>query len=309
MQERNRILLEAVDSIRPDTVLIEHFPFSKLHLRPEILPIINRAREINSQARVVCSLRDISPRTANEPDSSQYRLDVLHMLESYFDGILVHADPGFVRLEEGIPWARDITVPIEYTGYVSERPSGIVEHMNGSSDQVTGADGLVIASAGGSGNPGLLRHYINAWKHAEGQETMAKYRLVIFAPLFLPENKLRFLKELAIGSQIDIRPFTSNFLDWMYMADLTINEAGYNTCTNILETRTPAIIIPNPLMSDQTLRARRFASSHLATVIEPRDINPGRLGKAIIETLAWPASKHNIDLDGAQKTLEFLGKP
>ena len=247
--------------------------------------------------------------TSSAPATKQMKLEVLDLLRGYFDGILVHADPGFVRLEEGIPWVQDIPVAIEYTGYVSEKPAGKIDHGKESSDRKAGVDGLVIASAGGSGNPGLLTHYINAWKRAERQQSMANYRLVIFAPLFLPDNKLDLLKGHAAGSAIEIRPFTSNFVDWMNATNLTINEAGYNTCTNILETRTPAIIIPNPLMSDQSLRARRFAASRLATVIEYRDVNPDRLGKAILETLVWPASKHNIDLDGAQKTLEFLSKP
>jgi predicted glycosyltransferase len=309
MQERKRLLIEAVDRIRPDAVLIEHFPFSKLHLRAEIVPLINRVREVNNQARIISSLRDISPRTANEPDPDQYRLDVLHLLSRYFDGILVHADPGFVRLEEGIPWVRDIAVPIEYTGYVSEKPSAAVGHTDGASDPVTDAAGLVIASAGGSGSHGLLTHYINAWQQANRQGALANYKLVIFTPLFMPQSTLHFLGELATACGTEIRPYTANFVDWMYSADLTINEAGYNTCTNILETQTPAILIPNSRMSDQSLRARRFAASGLATVIKSAEVNPDRLGRAIIETLAGPAPSHGIDLDGAQKTVELLARP
>ena len=307
MQDRKRILLEAVDDIRPDVVLIEHFPFSKLHLRSEIVPIITLAREVNNRSRVISSIRDISPRTANEPDPDQYRREVLHLLSNFFDGILVHADPAFVRLEECVPWAGEIPVPIEYTGYVSEKPAGKACHIKASPDQNTISDDLVIASAGGSGSEDLLTHYIDAWKRADRQGAVAKYKLVIFAPLFLPEHTLRSLRERATGSQIEIRHFTPGLVDWMCAADLTINEAGYNTCTNILETRTPAILIPNPLMSDQSLRASRFAASRLATVIESRDVNPDRLARTIIETLGRPESRHNIDLDGAQKTLDILG--
>jgi predicted glycosyltransferase len=140
----------------------------------------------------------------------------------------------------------------------------------------------------------------------ERQQALAGYRLLVFAPLFLPEQRLAQLGELASGSRIEIRPFSRDFVDWMYGAELAISEAGYNTCMNILETGTRAILIPNPLMSDQSLRARRFAESLLATVIEAGDLTPERLGRAMVDSLARPARPHNIDLDGARKTLAFL---
>lgn len=308
MLDRKRILLEAVDRIRPDNLLIEHFPFSKLHLRTEIVPLIDRVRALNHPARIFSSLRDISPRTAHEPDPGPYRQEVLELLRSCFDGVLVHADPEFVRLETGIPWTADIPVPIEYTGYVSESVTGSADSIREGSHQRTPGGGLVIASAGGSGSRDLLMQYIHAWRQEDLRAALPRYRLVIFTPLFLPQATLHQLRELAGDSRIEIRPFTAEFVAWMTAADLTINEAGYNTCTNILATRTPAILIPNPRMSDQALRARRFADSRLATVIEPGDVNSGRLGKAIVETLARPAPEHSIDLEGADNTLAFFDR-
>lgn len=303
MRERKRILLQAIERLRPDVLLVEHFPFSKLHLRAEIVPLIGRARAVNTAARVYSSVRDITPRTVNEPEPARYRRDVLHLLESHFDAILVHADPGFVRLEEGIPWTGDIPLPIVYTGYVSERPA---DGTQGSARRRGPDGGLIIATAGGSGNADLVTLYIRAWQAMERQQALAGYRLLVFAPLFLPEQRLAQLAGLAIGSRIEIRPFSRDFVDWMYGAELAISEAGYNTCMNILETGTRAILIPNPLMSDQSLRARRFAESRLATVIEAGDLTPERLGRAMVDCLARPARTNNIDLDGARKTLAFL---
>ncbi len=60
---RARALAAAVERIRPDVVLVDHYPFSKWELEDEIAGAIDTARRANPAVRVLCSLRDIAPRT------------------------------------------------------------------------------------------------------------------------------------------------------------------------------------------------------------------------------------------------------
>jgi predicted glycosyltransferase len=92
----------------------------------------------------------------------------------------------------------------------------------------------------------------------------------------------------------------------MQSADLSISHAGYNTCTNVLETRTRSILVPNLQMSDQRGRARRFAERGLAATIDPAELTPQRLARAILDQLEAPKPQHDINLDGARITSQIL---
>ena len=46
---------------------------------------------------------------------------VVPVLNRYFDYVLIHGDPRLFQLESFFPWIENIEIPIEYTGYVSEK--------------------------------------------------------------------------------------------------------------------------------------------------------------------------------------------
>jgi predicted glycosyltransferase len=89
-------------------------------------------------------------------------------------------------------------------------------------------------------------------------------------------------------------------------ADVSISQAGYNTCTNVLETRVRAILVPNPATLDQVIRARRMAELGLARTLEAPDLDSDRLATAILDTLAGPRPVHTLDLQGAENTRVLL---
>lgn len=305
MEQRKQLLLKSVAQIRPDVVLIEHFPFSKWELYQEIIPMIELAQRVNKNVKIICSLRDITGRMRHDSNGEQHHLKVVETLHQYFHGILVHADPKLVRLEEYISWVEQITIKIEYTGYVSQKVSPNPVSINSSQLQDSG---IILVSAGGAGSIDLISHCIAAWKHPSLQNFINNHQLIIFTPLFAAEDELKYLKKYMENKQIQIHPFSADFLDYMQAATLSISQAGYNTCTNILETRTPAILIPNSTMSDQLPRAHLLAGRGLVTIMDGDNLNPSKLSSTIIDALSRPIIKHNIDLDGARKTRKILEK-
>ena len=290
MAERGRLLSAALDRIRPDALVIEHFPFSKRELRDEIVPLIERARAVAPRVRVLGSVRDIPPGTGDDPGDEAYRDRVLAAFDEHFDGLLVHTDPALLPFNEPIPWADKIGVPLVCTGYVSEKLDG----RGGPDAGRAAARGYVTLSTGGSHLPDLVDRALEAWRRLESGR--GGRELVVFLPpsdrdaRTVDDPSVRFL------------PFTADFLPWLGGADLSISQAGYNTCVNVLETRARAILVPSVTMSDQAPRARRLAERGLVHSIPVAELTVERLAAAMRAALAGPRPRHGIDLDGATRT-------
>jgi predicted glycosyltransferase len=304
MQRRLRILLASIEQFQPQAVVIEHFPLRRWELHAEIIALIERAREVNPAVKIVSSFRDILGLSRCDPPTEEHGCKLLEVLHEYFDQLLVHADPRLIRLDEQTRFANRIEIPIEYTGYVSQRLGK--GHTDAAHTQRE--DGMVIASAGGTGDTFLLEVAIDAWTRATVRRAMGKSTLLVFLPLSIKPHDVALLRRRAGDHSIRLMPYTTDFLDWMQLSDLSISHSGYNTCTNILETRTRSILVPNLEMSDQRLRARRLAERGLACSIEPAELTPDRLADAMIDRIQEPAPEHDIDLDGASATCRILNR-
>ena len=142
-----------MEQICPDVFCVEFFPFSRWSLKSEILNTIVRLNEVNPDAKVLCSLRDIPTRAKSnvlQPTiapvqrrdgdamrfysvpfggihheywafNRRYYEEVVPVLNQYFDAVLVHGDSQLSRLEDHFPWVADIGIPVVYTGFVSEK--------------------------------------------------------------------------------------------------------------------------------------------------------------------------------------------
>jgi predicted glycosyltransferase len=154
----------------------------------------------------------------------------------------------------------------------------------------------VVLSTGGAHLPDLVDHTLEAWRRLRTGGAGDR-RLVVFLPPFgrgeapaSDDPSVRFL------------PFTADFLPWLAGADLSISQAGYNTCANVLETRARAVLVPSGAMSDQGPRARRLAERGLVQTVPGSHLTPERLAKAMADALAGPGAQHCLDLDGAERT-------
>lgn len=299
MQERAARLLDAVERVRPQVLLVEYFPFSKWELADELLPAIRAAR--HSGAKVLCSLRDVVPQTRFETAGpSLYPARVTQLLNRHFDGLLIHADPTLTRLEEHFPGVADILPPVHYTGLVSKKLTsspGVAAEIQ----RVTGGRPFVLASAGGgAGGRALIAFVTAAWR----QPRLANGRLlVICAGLGWPEVRTPPAPRRDEG--IAMLPFRVDFLHWRAAADLSLSQCGYNTAANLLETGTPAIVMPSASMSDQPARAGRLAELGLVELFDPRTGAEG-LANAIARASRRGHRVHSVDLGGAERTRSLI---
>jgi len=290
MERRRRLLSEAADELRPDILLIEHYPFSKWELAAEIISLIECARTALRRCKVVCSLRDIPPAAVDRAEPARYRQEVTQTLREHFDLLLVHADPRLIRLDEFFSWVDEVPVPVVYTGYVSEKLAERAIPREG---------GEVIASTGGGDGGELLCQCADAWRRLSTSGQTGGRRLTVFQP---PFGKV----DLPADDSIRLEPFSTSFLRRMATADLSISRAGYNTCANILETRTPAVVVPDRTMFDQLWRARRLTERGLVQAVLDDPIDVGKLAAAIAAGFSRGPVTHDLDLDGARRTREIL---
>jgi predicted glycosyltransferase len=309
LEERRRALSAATTTLAPDAVVIEHYPFSKWELETEILAVLDAARAANPAVLRVCAIRDVCRKTRHEAVADgAYVERVLARLSAHFDAVLVHADPAVTRLEEHFDAAHRIPVPVAYTGYVSERA---VRAAGNAAPSATA--GYVVASEGaGSGGDEFVFACVDAWRSLHVRRAVGDRSLVVFPGLLFPDASRERLRRETSGGPFVVREFSSDFLDCLVGADLSVGRAGYNTCTNVLETRKRAVLVPDPRMSDQRFRARRLADLGLATCLEPEHLSVERLAAEIEAALAEDPPEHAVDLDGARGTrrvLQELSRP
>jgi len=259
---RTGTLAAAVAAIRPDVVIVEHFPFSKWELAEEIFGLIDGARAANAQVRVVSSIRDVVWKTRFDPgDEDAHAARVVATLNDRFDALLVHSDPRLLRLVESFPRASEIRVPLVHTGFVVETPPVVATAAaNGEASAPT-----LVASSGGGVEGLLLAHAV-----IEGFRLLRPHapslRLQLFGGLSFAPAQIEALTHEAAGLPARIAPFSADFLTTLAHATVSVSRAGYNTCMNLLATNVPAVLVPSAARSDQRLRAARLAERRIATV-------------------------------------------
>jgi len=295
---RAQVLAEAMRMIEPDVVLVDHYPFSKWELHPEISTMIGAARAVNGGVRIVCSLRDIAPRTRFEDMSdTEHAARVVELLGEWFDGLLVHADPAFVELGEHFVGAADVPVAFRYTGFVTEPlPAPPVSSRP-----------WAVASGGGADTTEFLVSAIEAFRHAAAAGALGDMRLQVFAGLALDDDDRGVLRGAAADGPVDVHEFSSSFLGWLRGAELSINRAGYNTTAALLRARVRSVVVPGPRLSDQRPRAQRMADAGVAVMVDSSDEQDVAVLRGAIErALTMPPPVHDFDLEGVATTGHLL---
>ena len=339
-KKRRQILLEKIAQIQPDIFVIELFPFARSRLYKELVPAIQKARAINPEVKVICSVREIIKKAPGEelakkrpphPETSFFRSKmvwylspfwgknkkkkrlarlyyerVVPTLNSYFDYVLIHGDPRLFQLESFFPWIENIEIPVEYTGYVSEK----LESRDADTQKTIEEQGPYVLVSVGGGILGwdMITTAVQAWKILCEHGYVQNMKMVIFAGVFIKDDEYDAIKEMCTEDSFYFSRFTNNFLQWMQSAELSISQAGYNTCMNVLETGVRAILVPIPryVDIDQNIRAQKLADLGVVDTIRSESLHSENLITAMTDRLKRPRFRHDIVMDGALKTKEFI---
>jgi predicted glycosyltransferase len=292
LKARRDRLVSLLHSTKPQLILIEAFPFGRRQMRFELLALLEAARAMQPKPIIAASVRDIvQPLTKTGREA-----EVLRTLKLYFDHVLVHGDPRLVRLADSFPAEARIAPPVSYTGLVT---GGDIAPAPERFD--------VIVSAGGGAAQGRL---CQTALEARALTPLVDRRwLVITGPNAPDGLTATLMSKLQDGDAVV--PFRSDFPGLLAQAQLSISQAGYNTCGDLLRTGCPAVLVPFAAGGEreQTLRAGRLAERGLAVSVDEASLDAPRLAEAIGRAVAGGRrSAAGIDLDGADRTAGLIKK-
>jgi predicted glycosyltransferase len=302
LNQRKAILFEAFRQERPDMLVIELYPFGRKAFRFELDPVLESiASGALPRSTVICSLRDI---LVEKKDTQAYEDRVVRILNRWFDGLLVHADPDWISLDETFSRIKDISPPVVYTGFVAQQPRKGDRERIRQRLGLRASEHLIVISAGG-GNVGgkLCEAATEAFRFLPKDGGFIGR---VFTGPFLDEVDFRRIAANA-PPNVQVERFTPEFPAFLAAADLSISMAGYNTCMNILATGVKALVLPFSQNREQEMRAHRLADKGFVSILQEGDLVANRLAKRIMAAIeTWPVRSAPPSLDGAAKTASIL---
>ncbi|WP_412065512.1 glycosyltransferase family protein [Rhizobium sp. SYY.PMSO] len=289
LSHRRDLLLDAFRQAAPDVVIIEAFPFGRRQMRFELLPLLEAVATADPKPRLYSSVRDILQQQ-KKPGRDE---ETVALLRDRFDGVLVHGDPHFVRLEETFPLTGAIADKIVYTGLVAPAlPPEPAETFD------------IVVSAGGGA---VGRDLVRASLEAAGRVATDRRWLLIAGPN-LPEQDYAALEEDAPDNVTLVR-FRRDFPSLLRGAELSISQAGYNTVGDLLVAGCRAILVPFTAggETEQSVRAERLERLGLALTLPEAGLTTDLLAEAVTTALSRPKPDNpDIDLGGAAGTSAIL---
>ena len=292
-RERRRDGLLAVwRRIQPHVIVLELYPFGRRQMRFELLPLLDAALASERRPIIASSVRDIlvaSPKP-------ERLVEMLKRVETYFDHVLVHGDPGLVPFESTFPHAAQIAGKLHYTGYVVDRTG----QRGGPGSP--GWDEVLVSSGGGAMGDALMRSAIQA----RAKSTLNGKRWRVLVGVKVPEDEYQALIALAGENgetgDIVVERARGDFPTMLMNCALSISQGGYNTLMECMHAGCRAIIVPyaGGLETEQTLRAELLAKRGVITVLAETELSPGAMAEAVERSLAGPgAATAGVRTDGA----------
>ncbi|MGL5792804.1 MAG: glycosyltransferase family protein, partial [Waterburya sp.] len=280
---------------QPDILIIELFPFGRRRFSFELIPLIEKAKAMGT--KIVSSIRDI---VVTKQNQQRHEEKVCRLINKYFDMLLIHGDPNFVKLNLSFSRVSDLTCPVHYTGYVVQpipQPQPIDDKP------------LILVSVGG----GRFGHdLLECVAHtAPILKEQIPHHLQVFTGAFSPDEVLVKLQQITKNlDNITIERYTPKFLNYMQQADLSIGMSGYNTTMNILSTGVKAMMMAFQGNNDkeQETRLKKLDSLGRVKMIQSEDLQPEKFAQNIINYLAQNPSSLTIDLNGVNNTRYYLHK-
>ena len=294
---RREMILNVFEHYEPDALLIELFPFGRKKFAYELLPLLKAARRINhKKTQVFCSLRDIMVNIRK--DQLRHDNRARWLADRYFDGVLVHSDPKFARLEESFHPSRPLKTALSYTGFVLPRGKafGAVERKHQ----------LLVSAGGGMVGGALLQLAARAqpmlW-------SLLKLPATLVAGPFLPENEWRQLNQIAKNCPgLTLLREVPNMTELLQSHSVSVSQCGYNTVMDILKSGIAALVVPfaKGRENEQTNRAERMKKLGLLKTIAAEDLNPERFVYEVEQLLSFSPSTVNLNLEGARQSAEII---
>lgn len=293
---RGAMILHELQSLKPDVLLIELFPFGRKKFSNELLPLIEHAHAMPKRPQIVCSVRELL--VTVRKDQQAHDNKAARTLNEFFDAVLVHGDAEFARLAETFRPRVPLLVPVHYTGFVCTKAPATA--------RVKARTDIVVSAGGGLVGGELLKTAIAAHKIAW---PLVRKPMKIIAGPFLPQQDWLAINALAKGTPaLTLIRSVPGLQTELSGAALSISQCGYNMAMDILASATPALVVPyvGDGETEQTDRARRLERLGLLQTIAPARLTASILAGAMRDMLTFAPRKSELNLDGAERTAKYL---
>jgi predicted glycosyltransferase len=288
-ERRRQRLLEIFHARKPDILMLEAFPFGRRQMRFELLPLLEAASASSPRPLLVTSIRDILQERI-KPGRVEETVSVINR---YFDLVLVHGDPGFVRLEETFPLATSVAEKVAYTGLVAGPSSTPGKERYD----------VVVSAGGGAAGKKLVASTLAAARLSSGRLSWC---------LITGPNLPRAAVDAALADPppgLSVFRFREDFAGLLTAAGVSVSQAGYNTVCDILRAGCRTVLVPFAAggETEQPVRASRLERLGLAMVLMEEDMTPITLAAAIETALSAPQPQRPaLQLDGARRSAQIL---
>ncbi len=292
---RKQKLLAFFEAFSPQVLITETFPFGRRMMRFELIPLLEAARHSVDCVQVIASIRDIlQPKT--KPGRNE---EICELIDQYYDHVLVHGDQKIAQLADSFALAARIDEKVSYSGFICAPDHELAPPGVGV--------GEVLVSAGGSVTG------LEILKTAIAAKPLSEFNKLHWRILVSPsidDSQFRALQQIA-GEGFQIERNRSDFSDLLKRARLSISQAGYNTVTDILNSDTPAVVIPYAEADEieQTMRAQKLQDRGRLVLLPQDDLAPAAMARAIAKA-DQQSSALEVNLAGginsATMVLEWL---
>ncbi|MDH2432377.1 glycosyltransferase [Pokkaliibacter sp. MBI-7] len=289
---RRSLLLQALEQIQPDALLIESYPFGRGQLRFELDPLLQQAHSMSPRPLILSSARDILQRRPLEKEQK-----ALKLLEHYFDGVLVHGQQDFVPLTESFSLCDQLSIPLHYTGYVTDTSV---------SPAAEGQNEVIVSAGGGAVGFGIMQ----AALLARPLTVLREHRWRVLIGPNLPADQITALQQLAADG-IVLEPIRSDFRGLLANAALSISQGGYNTLMDILLTGVPSVIVPfeGKGETEQITRTAKLEALGICAMVREQELQPEYLASVIDQTVADLHQRSpalSLQLAGARRSGDII---
>ena len=290
-------ILSSFRWLRPEVLLTELYPFGRKKFEFELLPLLEEATTHSHFAPlIVCSLRDILVSSRSEQHKHEER--VASIANRWFDAILVHSDPVFARLDESFDPRTALRTPVHHTGFVvGNRQKPPRDRSNGP---------ILVSAGGGHYGFELLSSAIEAHALLTEKEPLT---MKLVAGPFLPEAQWKDLCVAAEGRPgVNLVRSVPDLYAELAQARASISQCGYNTAMEIIQSQTPALVVPFAAggEDEQLKRARRLETLGAMRVLEQKQLTARRLAEEIRSLIDFEPRATHLNFDGARRSTEIL---
>lgn len=290
---RREALLTLFDSIIPDVLITETFPFGRRMMRFELLPLLQQAKQRSNPPLVLSSIRDIL-QPKNKPERND---EILGLVNQFYDKVMVHGDDSIATLEVTFPLANKISSKVNYTGYIVD-PNASVDIESPSCKAE-----ILVSGGGGAASLSLLQTAIEA----KSLSTLRDHTWRLLVGHNIDQSTFETLQQHADTSLI-IERNRSDFYSLLKSCEVSVSQAGYNTVMDILNTRARAVIVPYSDAGEleQTIRAKLLQKQNRVTCLEESELNAKTLALAIDQTAIKPVIESHYKMDGANTSARLI---